>query len=318
MKKDASVLNKILIVSVLIVLAIYTLSIVLMLSWALITSLKSSRDFFDYGNLFGFPDLKLSKAEFLRWKNYTEVFKHFTVTVGSNYISGDTVVVNKATYGFTDMLLFSLLYAGGGCIISTFVPCVMAYACVKYPYKSSKIIYTVALLIMIIPIVGNFPSEITLLRRLGLYDSMFGNYIQKFNFTGMYFFVFYAFFESLPDSYAEAAEIDGASQASILVRVVLPLASKIIASVMLIMFITYWDDYTIPHLYLPSWPTLAFGVYDITRQGTYGTGVATLKGADLPPAQMTVSMILALPILILFIALKDKIMGNMSLGGLKE
>ncbi len=318
MKKDKSVLNKILIIFVFVVLAMYTLSIVTMLSWALITSWKSPFDFFDYGNLFGLPDMKLSKAEFLQWKNYTEVFKNFTVTVGSNYISGDTVIVNKGTYGFWDMLFFSLLYAGGGCIISTFVPCVMAYVCVKYPYKLSKIIYMVALFIMIVPIVGSFPSEITLLRRLGLYDSMFGNYIQKFNFTGMYFFVFFAFFESLPDSYAEAAEIDGASQASILVRIILPLTGKIIASVMLIMFITYWDDYTIPHLYLPSWPTLAYGVYDITRQGQYGTGVANLKGADLPPAQMTVSMILALPMLVLFITLKDKIMGNMSLGGLKE
>lgn len=318
MKKDKSILNKILIISVLIVLAVYTFSIVLALAWGLNTSLKSARDFVDYGNLFGLPDLKLSKAECLQWRNYTEVFKHFTVTVGSNYISGDTIIVKKGTYGFLDMFFFSLLYAGGGCIISTFVPCIMAYVCVKYPYKLSKIIYTVALLIMIIPIVGNFPSEITLLRRLGLYDSMLGNYIQKFNFTGMYFFVFYAFFESLPDSYAEAAEIDGASQSRILVRIIIPLTSKIIASVMLIMFITYWDDYTIPHLYLPSWPTLAYGVYDITRQGQYGTGVANLKGADQPPAQMTVSMILALPILIVFITLKDKIMGNMSLGGLKE
>lgn len=311
MKKDKSISNKILIAVIGVVLLLYTLTILTPIVWGLITSLKSNTDFLLAENVLGFPDKKLSEQALFELSNYTYILADFEIQVSANYISGGDTIYYSYNYGFLMLLWFTLLYAGGGCIISTFVPCIMAYVCAKYRYKLSKLIYMVAILIMIIPIIGSFPAEITLLRRLNLYDSLFGNYIQKFNFTGMYFFVFYAFFEGLADSYSEAAEIDGASQANILFRIVLPLAGKMISSVMLIMFITYWDDYQTPLLYLPTWPTIAYSIYEITRD-------SGASGVNSVPGQIAGCMLLALPILIMFIVLKDKLMGNLSMGGLKE
>lgn len=311
-KRDSSVLNKVLIVAICCVLALYTLSVLIPFGWGLMTSLKSRMDFLTFKNVLGLPNTEWSAAELFQLKNYTQILTNFKLPVSVNYLGPMGKVAYSATYGFPMLLLFTLIYAGGGCLISSFVPCVMAYMCVKYPYKLSKMIYVVALLIMSIPIVGAYPSEIQLLRQLGLYDTFWGNYIQKFNFTGMYFFVFCAFFETLPNAYSEAAEIDGASQANILVRIIIPLAWKIITTVMLITFITYWDDYQTPLLYLPTKPTIAYGIFKLTRDSSASAGF------DHVPIKIAGCMILALPIVVIFIVLKDKLMGNISMGGLKE
>ena len=123
--------------------------------------------------------------------------------------------------------------------------------------------FVVYLVIMCVPIVGNYPSEVTFLRNTLLYDEIWGNYIQKMGGAGMYFFVFYAFFKGLPDTYREAAEIDGASDLKIMVRVYFPLAIKIISTVFLIQLVALWNDFSTPYLYLKSHPTLSFGVYYI-------------------------------------------------------
>ena len=311
-KQDSSVLNKVAVAVVCAVLAVYTLSVVLPFAWALMTSLKSRMDFLTWENVLGLPSLEWSSDEMFKLKNYTQILTNFEIKVSANYISGSGKVSYSETYGLPMLVVHTLIYAGGGCIISTLVPCVVAYMCAKYPYKLSKIVYAVAVLIMSIPIVGAYPSELRLLRQLNLYDSFLGNFIQKFNFTGMYFFVFYAFFETLPNSYSEAAEIDGASQWNTLVRISLPLAGKIISTVLLINFITYWDDYQTPLLYLPTKPTIAYGVFQLIRDSS------SSKGFDHVPIKIAGCMILAMPILIIFIALKEKLMGNISMGGLKE
>ena len=313
-KRDSSKMTTAIVVAICVVLVAYTISVIIPLGWGFITSLKSKLDFNTLENKLGLPNVKngISFHECFYLENYTKILTNFSVPVSTSFITATGIVSRSETYGFGMLLVFTLLYAGGGCIITTFVPLVVAFLVVKYPYKFSKFLYAVALLIMIIPIIGATPSELTLLRKLGLYDSILGNYVQKFNFTGMYFFVFVAFFESLSNAYAEAAEIDGATQMDILIRIIIPLAGKIVTTVMLINFISLWDDYQTPLLYLPTKPTIAYGVYHITRD----TGQS--KGFNFIPIQIAGCMLLALPILIIFICLREKLMGNISMGGLKE
>lgn len=311
-KRDSSFVTNVLVVTICVVLAVYAISVLTPLIWGLNTSLKSPEDFTKWENKLGFPNLKLSFNEFFKLSNYVDVITKMKIPVSTSYITAMGTVSESHTYGFGMLLVFTLLYAGGGCIIQTFVPLVVAYLVVKYNYKFSKFIYAVALLIMIIPIIGSSASELTLLRRLGLYNRIFGNYIQKFNFTGMYFFVFVAFYESLPNSYAEAAEIDGATQLDTLIRIIIPLTGKMVTTIMLLQFITFWDDYQTALLYLPTKPTIAYAVYFITRNSGQSTGINHL------PGRLAGSMILAIPILIIFIALREKLMGNISMGGLKE
>lgn len=310
-QKDTNIVNKILIAALLIFLIVYAVSVIATLGWGLLTSFKNDNDYSLAGNKLGFPNLEFSSKEFLQWENYRLIIEHFEWKANAKFFSNGIRITHRQDVTIVTLVVNTVIYAGMGALLHAFVPCVTAYLCVKYPYKLSKIIYSVCLIIQIIPIVGAYPSEISLLRSLGVYDTFLGYFMQKFNFTGMYFFVFHAYFRGVPDSYTEAAEVDGASQTAILFRIILPLAVKMISTVTLILFIQLWNDYQTPLLYLPTRPTLAYGVYHMV----YGQGVPVLNKL---PIKVAGCMVLALPILVAFIFLKDKLMGNVSIGGIKD
>ena len=310
-KQEKGIINKIFVISVCIFLTIYALALLFLLGWGLLTSLKSRTDFLFAENILGLPSLKYSKDELWRLANYKLILDNFDFTKKVVFYAGDTLITHESKSNFFTLILNTFLYAGIGSLIAAMVPAVVAYTCVKYKFRFSKILYAVVLFVYIVPVVGNYPSSITVLRNLRLYDTFGGNYIQKFSFTGMYFFVYWAFYESLSDTYSEAAEMDGASQFRILISIILPLSIKIISSVWLILFVQQWNDYQTPMLYLPTKPTLAYGVYYMTQINHSGKLTQT-------PTKIAGCMLLALPILAVFIFLKDKLMGNVSMGGVKE
>ena len=307
-----------LLIAVFAVLAVYSISIILLLAWGFLTSLKSVTDFTDMGNVLGLPNTKFS-AKQVRFYNYAVVLQSFSYRTGNySYISGLFGMIEHTpiVVTFPLALLNTVIYAVGGSLVGTFTTMTVAYICAKYKYKFSNAIYVTVVVAMTIPIVGAQTSMIVLLRNLGMYNSYIGMWFQKISFTGMYFLVFYAFFQGVSDTYIEAAEIDGASQFAIYLRILIPLAIKIFGTVFLLDFIALWNDYQTPLLYFPSRPTLSYLVYQmsIKTSGTAQGGNDT-QGA---PQRVAGCMILALPLLVLFIAFKDKILGTMSIGGIKE
>lgn len=316
-----------------VVLAIYSLFLLYMVAWGVMSSLKSKLDF--EVNVLGFPNLHKGSLysswdTFFKFENYSTVFKSMVFSENDTkvvYYRGDKLVTDFATRWFPDlfgvstraeyrsatiidMLINTVLYAGGSALICAIIPALTAYLCAKYPYKLSKIIFTVYTVMMCIPIVGSYPTELAFLQKTGLYNTIPGAYVQKMTGSGMYFFVYYAFYCGLSNTYREAAEIDGASDLRIMCSIFLPMSAKIIATVFLIQFVGYWNDYQTPLLYLPSYPTLAYGVHRIM--------ISPIKELNYAPVQIAASTMLAVPVLILFIAFKEKLMGNISLGGIKE
>ncbi len=312
-KKKISVFNKILIITVCALLAVYSLSMIYILFWGILTSLKADIDFGSpIYNTLGFPNMQYSEEEFLRLKNYALVIENFNFSDFIVYTSGQTEIRHEYNdIGLGGLLLNTFIYAGVGSFIATLVPAIVGYMCAKYRGRFSSIVYVVNLFVMATPLVGTSVSTITFMRSIRLYDTWIGNFIQKFSFTGMYFLVFYAFFAGVSDSYSEAAEVDGASQLRIMVSIILPLALKTISSVMLINFITYWNDYQTLLLYLPTKPTLSYAVYRSVVDGDN-------RKLTFTPARVAACMLLALPILIIFIAFRNKLMGSVSMGGVKE
>ena len=65
---------------------------------------------------------------------------------------------------------------------------------------------------------------------------------------------------------SEAAQIEGAGNYTVMFRIVFPMISKIFTTLCLIEFITLWNDYTYPLLYLNSYPTLAYGIFYLVFQ----------------------------------------------------
>ncbi len=277
------------------VLAIYTVSLLTPLFWALLTSFKNEKVFTVANNA---KDVKaLLNLKYLCFDNYEFTFLNFKMPTRDN----------SEGVGLVYMFFNSFLYAGGCAIIQTMVTCVMAYLVARYDYKLGSVVYTIVLVAMAIPIVGSLPSEIKMVKNLGLMDSVLGLYVLKANFLGIYFLVFHAQFKVIPKDYTEAAEIDGASDFYIMTKVILPIAFGTISTVMLLNFIQYWNDYQIPMIYWEPRPVVAYGLYHI---------VSTTEFKK-PPVQLGATMVVAVPIIVLFLIFNKKIMSNMSIGGVK-
>lgn len=320
-KKTVTV-TKVVFVILFVVLALYTLIMLSSLLWGLITSLKSSNDFENFGNVIGFPNISIEGTPYagipsgrdalLKLANYKIVLEKFVITRRAVYYGlGPEQIVHTCKAGFGELLVNTLLYTVGGALIYAIMPALTAYLCAKYPYKLSAILVVVYTLMMCMPIVGSTPFELTFLRNTGLYDNIIGNYIQKMTGSGMYFFVYLAYFKGTSETYREAAQIDGASQLRIMTTIYFPLAIKIIATVFLIQFVALWNDYQTPLLYLPTHPTLAYAVYYVSYEAFEPALYHT-------PPRIAGLMLLAVPIVILFAIFKDKLMGDISLGGIKE
>jgi len=280
------------------VLLIYVLSLVLLCIWGVFTSLKSRNDFYD--NKVWLPNGPITEWA---WSNFTFVFQNFVV----DFTDPTKGRVRVDMFG---QITNTLLYAGGCALIQSFCCCWVAYLTAKFNYRFSEILYTMVLIVMVIPIIGSDASMLVFLRKTNLFDSWIGQYIMKFNFGGMYFLVFHGVHKSISKEYSEAAIIDGASELKVFFKIIFPLISTTFYTVFLINFITYWNDYTTALIYMPTHPTLAFGVYSMSS--------STIPRMSTPPMRMASCVILALPITILFVLFRDKIMGNVTMGGVKE
>lgn len=269
-------------------LAIYSLILIGLLVWAMISAFKTPRDF--QTNPVGLPEKIVN--------NFAEAIKLYKIQVGG--------VKGRPRYAmFPQMLYNSALYSVGCALFNTIVICLTAYCCARYKYRLSKIVYAVVLVTMTIPIVGSLPSQIQVSQALGVYNKIWGMWLQSASFLGLYFLVFYETFASLPNSFFEAARIDGAGDFSLIFRIALPLAKNVFFTIFLLNFITYWNDYQTPLLFLKSMPVLSYGLYLITQSNAY------------VPMIMAAATVVLAPVIIIFIFANKKLMGNLTVGGVK-
>lgn len=323
-KKDKQKKNKFtpLAIVLLVLLILYCLTILYSLFWSVLTSLKINNNVFEYSK-FGFPNYSLWKtlsggrterriaaavkaaeedggAMFYTYRN---IWKYFYITVSSD---------NKVY--MPRMYLNSFIYAFGAAVTSTLVPCVAAYLCARYNFKFSKIMRNTVIVVMIIPIIGSMPSEIAMAKRLGMLDTFWGLWVMKANFLGLYFLVFYDIFKAMPMAFTEAAKIDGATNMQILVKIGLPLAKNTISTVFLIRFVEFWNDYQTPMVFMSSFPTVAKGLNDLINGNL---AISETFNPQQTPARMAAVVMTGLPVLVLFLVFQNKLMSNLTMGGVK-
>ena len=148
-----------------------------------------------------------------------------------------------------------------------------------------------------------------LMKAIGFYDNLFGIWITKGSFLGMNFLIFYACFKSFSWEYSEAAFIDGASNFRVMMQVNLPLARTTILAMALLSFVGYWNEYETQLIFLPSMPSLAYGLFQ------FQFSVSTV--ASSVTIQLAGCMIVAVPIFILYMFFKNMLIGNIAVGGIK-
>lgn len=278
-----------------VLLCLFSLVLLVVIFWSLVASLTDGSAYELEKVKYGLP------FEYFTFDNYINAYMHLEVTIST--AQGNTPI-------YTLQLLFnSLVYAVGSALLMTFVTCTMAYLSAKYPFKMSKIIYNVVIVVMIIPIVGELPSMSRMLTYVGLYDNLAGMYLMRAGFANLYFLVFYATFKSVSWSYGESAFMDGASHLRVYVSIFLPLVKSIFFTVFLLNFIVFWNEYQIPMVLMPSMPTIAQGVYE--AKASFEVALAYT------PSKIAVGMLVCVPIFVLFVIFNKRLMGNLSAGGLK-
>ena len=277
-----------------VVLLAYAISLALPLIWSFFTSFKGRIDY--RLNPVGLPET----WEFL----YDDVLKQFRAPITKNNITTE----GGATLGI--MFANSMWYSIGTSFVSTTVSFLVGYVVARFRFKFCDAIYTVVILQMIIPTVGTLPSEIAMAQNLGLYNTIHGMLFMKSYVTGLYFLSFYAALRVIPKDYEEAAYLDGAGNFRVMLNIMLPMASGVFGTIFLLNFIGFWNDYQTPMVYMPGYPTLAYGLY-------YLCNVPRNDIDSSVPMQLAGCMLMAIPLLGLFMACHKKLLGNVSLGGLK-
>jgi multiple sugar transport system permease protein len=153
------------------------------------------------------------------------------------------------------------------------------------------------------------PSEIYVARALGIYNTMWGIWIMKFHFLGLYFLVMCESFRAIPKDFAEAAYIDGAGYFYTFIKIMLPIVSNMLITIFIIYFVQFWNDYQTPLIYIRTQPTLSYGLFMLK----YMDGELNFL-----PGQMAGCLVVLFPVLLLFIIFHNRFLNNVSMGGLKE
>ncbi len=261
----------------------FALSYLYCLWWCLMSGLKTHDEI--VANPFNLPEV---------WR-----FDHFGEMMEKMEVS-DT--------GFFGMLFNSIYFSVIGAIFSSMSTAMLAYVTCKYKFPGAGCYFVASLITMILPIYGNGGSMYVLLHDLGLLNSRW-MILTSFSGIGVNYMYFHAFFQNVSNTYAEAAEIDGAGDYTIFFKVILPQAMPMLCAIFLIIWMAEWNNYSTAVLYLNKLPTLSAGIYLFQTEATNSARYDILNMAY---------FVTCIPPLLIFIFFNNVLMSNISLGGIKE
>lgn len=270
-----------------VVLAIWSVSLLLPFLWMTMNSFKDGTEYaidIVMANTLRLPEKWL-------FSNYADVF-------------------SKITYGRVTfwMMTANSFYYLAMVAFQIYFQVAVGYTMSKYEFKGRNFIFSVAVFAMTIPIIGNTAASVKLYAELGLYDNLLAPIITSPSGAwGFNFLMLYGFFKNVSKSYMEAATIDGAGHYTIFFKIMLPQATPMISTLFILGVIGAWNNYETSMLYFPSYPNLAYGLYQVSDELTRGE----------MPVYYAALVVTTVPILILFCLFSDKIMKNFSVGGLK-
>ncbi len=283
------------------VLILYTLIMFSMIGWGLMKSFQSTADY---------EEQFYSRSAFPKewtFENYELAFSSFRVQIAA-LKEGQAP---RMVY-FPEMLFNSVLYSVGGALVNCGTALIVAYLTSKYRNKFNGVIEGVYYFAMLVPIVGSMPSTLQVTKALGTHNTWVGIFLMQMNFLGADYLIFKAMFKTLDNGYAEAAKIDGAGHFTIMFKIIFPLVKTTFMILFVTSFINYWNNYQTPMVYLGRHPTASYGLFKFSQGGTAIPG-----RMDYIIYKLAGYMILLIPTFALFMVMKDKMIGNLTIGGLK-
>lgn len=261
-----------------VIFSIYAVVLIFPEVWLLINSFK------DY---LEFSEAPWAIPKTIQWSNYAFIFEQFAM--------GEA---------FVNSIILCLACPTAGIISTTFA----AYALSKFEFKGKDFLYYIHILPMLVCITGSTSTMYMFFNNLGIYDTFFSLIWSSAGGTGMNFLLVYAVFKGVSRTYMEAAEIDGASDFTVFIQIMLPQAFGIIGTLWMLSFIGSWNEYASYQLFLPSHPTVSTALVAIQTNVTSGIY------ANHYPEFFAAIMISIIPVIVIFLVFQEQIM-QISLGG---
>lgn len=214
---------------------------------------------------------------------------------------------------FPQWFLNTLMVAIGSFVISTFMQLSVAYVMSKIKFKKRKMFLNLAIILGLFPGFMSMIAIYFILVALGLSRSLFALVLVYSAGSGLGFYIAKGFFDIIPNSLVEAARIDGASNARIFTSIILPISKPIIIYTALMTFIGPWMDFIFARVILgldnTKNHTVAIGLYDWMYSSQNDSNTFTLFAAG--------SVIVAIPIVILFLSLQRYYVEGVTSGSVK-
>jgi multiple sugar transport system permease protein len=181
------------------------------------------------------------------------------------------------------------------------------YGFAKFRFRGRGVLFFLVLATMMIPVQVTMIPTFLILDGMRLTDTLIGIALPGL-VSGFGVFLFRQFMSTVPTEMIEAARIDGAGEARIFWRIVLPLSRPIVAVQVVLAFIGSWNSFL--------WPLVIAGD---ERLYTLSVGLSLLNRqiATSPSLQMAGSTLMVVPVLIVFVVFQRHIVRGFTLSGLK-
>ena len=181
------------------------------------------------------------------------------------------------------------------------------YAFAKMRFKGRGPLFALVLATMMIPAQITMIPTYLLLNDVHLTNTLLGIAFPSL-VSAFSIFLFRQFMATIPDEILEAARMDGAGEARIFARIVLPMSKPILAVQAVLTFIAGWNSFL--------WPLI---VADDQSKYTLAVGLSLLNQETSvnPPLQMAGAALMILPILAVFAVLQKHIIRGFTMSGLK-
>ncbi|MCD6289434.1 MAG: carbohydrate ABC transporter permease [Anaerolineae bacterium] len=225
----------------------------------------------------------------VQWGNYTKALKfwHF----------------GRSFRNTTIITVFSMIGELTSCTL-------VAYGFARLRFPGRDTLFIVLLSTMMLPFAVRMVPMYIGFSKLGWINTFLPLIVPTFFGNPFYVFLLRQFFLTIPDELVDAARIDGASEFNIWARIILPLSGPAIIVVAIFSFQAAWNDFIGPLLYLNDerLHTLALGLYTFTAMPGQGSLYNQLMAA---------SVLMVLPMLIVFAIFQRYFVQGVTLSGLK-
>ena len=213
--------------------------------------------------------------------------------------------------GFGRGLLNSFIVAASVSVATAVLSTLAGYAFGAMRFRGSEALFYLLLLGLIFPYEATVIPLYYVFKDAGLSDSYWALILPQIGLSVPFgTFWMRAFFRSTPISLVEASRLDGASSLSTLLRVLLPQAKPVLATLLVLVFMWTWNEFLLALVMIQS---------DDLR--TAPLGLALFAGANRtqdPTLTAAAAVLVALPVVIVYVFLQRSFIRGMFAGGVKE